>query len=163
MVRRLWESRLVGPEDIPPSNDDVEVAGVFNPGAIATPEGVKLLLRVAERPRVGPPGMVGLPRWSRGNLEVEWVPDAEVAPVDPRVVRIRDSGDVRLTFASHLRLATSGDGRSINTISDVRFLPENELEEFGVEDARHHPLKRPLLLHVRGCFPARRGDGVGLD
>jgi len=136
MVQRIWQRMLLGPGDVRPSSEDFEVVGVLNPGAIATPTGVAFLLRVAERPRERNPGAIGLPRWHDGSLEVDWVAEADVLFVDARVVRRRDSGDVRLTFASHLLLATSRDGRVIDTVSDLRFLPECELEEFGVEDAR---------------------------
>ncbi len=136
MVRRLWEHMLLSPGEVQPSREDYEVVGVFNPGAVATPDGVRFLLRVAEQPRERRPGMVGLPRWHDGGLEVDWAAETDVVFVDPRVVRMRDSGNVRLTFASHLLLAASRDGRTIDAISDVRLLPESELEEFGVEDPR---------------------------
>ena len=131
---------MLGPDDMRPSRDDFEVVGVLNPGAVATRDGVVFLLRVAERPRERRPGIVGLPRWNCGSLEVDWVAETDVAYLDPRVVLMRASGNVRLTFASHLLVAVSRDGRTIDTISDVRFVPEGEVEEFGVEDARITPL-----------------------
>jgi len=127
---------LLGPGEVRPSRDDFEVVGVLNPGAVVTPGGVTFLLRVAERPRERHRGEIGLPRWRHGNLEVDWVAETDVMSVDARVVRMRNSGNVRLTFASHLIVATSRDGRAIDAVSNVRFLPESELEEFGVEDAR---------------------------
>ena len=56
--------------------------------------------------------------------------------IDPRVVKRKADGLVRLTFISHLRVVRCGDGRSVREITDVRFLPESDLEEFGVEDPR---------------------------
>jgi predicted GH43/DUF377 family glycosyl hydrolase len=69
-------------------------------------------------------------------LTVDWVPDAALDPVDPRVVRRKADGLVRLTFASHLRVVRCGDGRAVREISDATFRPSGELEEFGVEDPR---------------------------
>ena len=43
---------------------------------------------------------------------------------------------MRLTFTSHLRVVRCGDGRSVQEVTDIRFLPGSELEEFGVEDPR---------------------------
>jgi predicted GH43/DUF377 family glycosyl hydrolase len=71
---------------------------------------------------------------------VEYLPDAELEPIDPRVVRRRADGLVRLTFLSHLRVVRCGDGRSVETVSKVTFSPQAEWEEFGVEDARITPL-----------------------
>ena len=51
MVSRLSTNLLLRPEDVPPSHDDWEVIGTFNPGAVRFGDGVVLLVRVAERPR----------------------------------------------------------------------------------------------------------------
>ena len=84
---------------------------------------------------------IGLPRWDpAGGLTVDWVPDAELDPIDPRVVRRKADGLVRLTFTSHLRVVRCGDGRAVREVTDVTFRPQAEVEEFGVEDPRITPL-----------------------
>jgi predicted GH43/DUF377 family glycosyl hydrolase len=95
-----------------------------------------MLLRVAERPKRRSSAEVGLPRWHGGELQVDWVAKDSVTWLDPRVVCMRESGNVRLTFVSHLRVATSADGRTLDTLADVRLLPYFEWEEYGVEDPR---------------------------
>ena len=137
LLKRQFERLLVTPFDLVALRDDFEVVGVFNPGAILVDGEVVLLVRVAERPREKRAGFVVLPRWAPGvGLEIDWVSDREIEVVDPRVVRRRADGLVRLTFISHLRVVRCGDGRAVREITDVRFLPESELEEFGVEDPR---------------------------
>ena len=114
---------------------------MFNPGAVRAGDEVVLLVRVAERPRERRPGFTGLPRWDpAGGLTVDWVPDAELEPVDPRVVRRKADGLVRLTFTSHLRVVRCGDGRAVREVTGVTFRPQEEVEEFGVEDPRITPL-----------------------
>lgn len=136
-LKRLYERLLLRPADIPPSRDDFEVVGVFNPGAVRVDGEVILLVRVAERPREPRPGYTGLPRWTdHGELTVDWVADTELEPVDPRVVKRKADGLVRLTFTSHLRVVRCGDGRAVREIADTRFLPATALEEYGVEDPR---------------------------
>ena len=140
-VRRLSTRLLLRPEDMPPSRDDFEVVGVFNPGAVRAGSEVVLLVRVAERPRERREGFTGLPRWGpAGGLTVDWVPEAELEPLDPRVVRRKADGLVRLTFTSHLRVVRCGDGRAVREITGVTFLPQAEVEEFGIEDPRITPL-----------------------
>ncbi|HJZ54737.1 MAG TPA: hypothetical protein VKE74_07240, partial [Gemmataceae bacterium] len=113
-IRRLSTRLLLRPEDVPPSRDDFEVVGVFNPGAARAENEVVLLVRVAERPRERRPGCIGLPRWDPGRgLTVDWVPAAELDQVDARVVRRKADGLVRLTFTSHLRVVRCGDGRAV--------------------------------------------------
>lgn len=61
-IQRLFNACLLRPVDLPPSRDDFEVIGVFNPGVIASEAGVVLLLRVAERPVERRTRFVALPR-----------------------------------------------------------------------------------------------------
>ncbi|WP_165231173.1 glycoside hydrolase family 130 protein [Aquisphaera insulae] len=137
VLTRLYEKKLLDLPDIPPTREDLEVVGVFNPGAVLAGDEVVLLVRVAERPRETRPGFTGLPRWTpAGAIEIDWVPDAELEPVDPRVVRRKSDGLIRLTFTSHLRVVRCGDGRGVVEVSGTRFDPASELEEYGVEDPR---------------------------
>jgi predicted GH43/DUF377 family glycosyl hydrolase len=52
------------------------------------------------------------------------------------VVRYKQDGTVRLTFISHLLTVCSTNGRSVASVDGVRFGPEVEYEEYGVEDPR---------------------------
>ena len=140
-VRRLSSRLLLRPGDVPASRDDFEVVGVFNPGAVRAGDEIVLLVRVAERPRERRPGFTGLPRWDPGSgLTIDWIPDAAIDVIDPRVVRRKADGLVRLTFISHLRVVRCGDGRAVREITGVTFHPQAEVEEFGVEDPRITPL-----------------------
>lgn len=141
-VRRLFTRLLLRPEEVSASRDDFRVVGVFNPGVVRTQDGeVVLLIRVAETPREQRPGFTGLPRWDPdAGLTVDWIPDADLTAVDPRVVRRKADGLVRLTFTSHLRVVRCGDGREVREVSPVTFVPQAEHEEFGVEDPRITPI-----------------------
>jgi predicted GH43/DUF377 family glycosyl hydrolase len=140
-LRRRATRLLLRPEDIRPSREDFAVVGVFNPGAVRQGGEVVLLVRVAERPLERRPGFTGLPRWDPAEgLTVDWVPDAELDPIDPRVVRRKADGLVRLTFLSHLRVVRCGDGRAVRDVTGVAFGPRAEVEEFGVEDPRITPI-----------------------
>jgi predicted GH43/DUF377 family glycosyl hydrolase len=128
---------LLQPADVPPSQDDWEVIGAFNPGVAEYGDDAMLLVRVAERPREKRPGFVALPRWeATGGIAVDWLAAADVDSLDARVVRTSPAGRVRLTFASHLRLVNCGTGRAVKTIESAALLPAGPCEEFGVEDAR---------------------------
>src|SRR5262249_53292768 len=119
-IPRLNTRLLLRPEDVPASRDDFEVVGVFNPGAVRAANAVVRLVRVAARPRERRPGFTGLPRWDpAAGLTVDWVSDTELIPVDPRVVRRKADGLVRLTFISHLRVVRCGDGRAVREVTGV--------------------------------------------
>jgi predicted GH43/DUF377 family glycosyl hydrolase len=139
---RLATRLLLRPGDVPASRDDFEVVGAFNPGAVQAGDEVVLLVRVAERPRERRAGFTPLPRWdpAEGRIVIDWTPDAQLDPIDPRVVRRKADGLVRLTFISHLRVVLCGDGREVREVSPVTFGPNSEVEEFGVEDPRITPL-----------------------
>ena len=99
LLQRQFERLLLSPSDLSPLRDDFQVVGVFNPGAIKVLGEVILLVRVAERPREVRAGFTALPRWSPGvGLEIDWVADADIEVVDPRVVKRKADGLVRLTF-----------------------------------------------------------------
>lgn len=140
MVRRLFQSCLLRPEDVRPSRDDLEVIGTFNPAATLLGDETVLLVRVAERLKEKRPGMTALPRCERGKVVAEWVPNEDLDFLDPRLVRRRRDGLLRLTFVSHLLAVRSKDGRAPDDVSGPRFFPAEEYEEFGLEDPRLTPL-----------------------
>ncbi|HTD67380.1 MAG TPA: glycoside hydrolase family 130 protein [Candidatus Limnocylindria bacterium] len=135
---RLFNACLLRPQDFPASQDDVEVIGAFNPGVIATEEGIILLVRVAEQAREKRRGHMALPRWDfeRHRVVVDWHRVNEVTPVDTRVVKHKESCCVRLNFTSHLRVVFSRDGKRIDSTDGATLRPENVYEEYGIEDPR---------------------------
>jgi predicted GH43/DUF377 family glycosyl hydrolase len=137
-ARRLFNTCLLRPSDLKPSQDDLEVIGVFNPGAVATESGVILLLRIAEQARERREGSISLPRWDAeaNKIIFDWEPSHKAVPVDVRVVKRTQDQLARLTFISHFRVARSRDGRTIDSVSGPCFQPANEYEQFGVEDPR---------------------------
>jgi predicted GH43/DUF377 family glycosyl hydrolase len=136
-LTRLFSKCLLRPSDLRASQPELEVIGVFNPGAVATADGVVLLVRVAEQAAERRPGQTALPRWDKqsGRVVLDWESDDDLRPVDVRVVQ-RSDGLFRLTFISHLRVVRSRDGRNIDAVEGPWFGPANEYEEFGVEDPR---------------------------
>jgi predicted GH43/DUF377 family glycosyl hydrolase len=141
MIHRLATHLLLQPKDVPPSHPDWEVIGVFNPGVVRRGDTTVILARVAERPNEQRPGWTAHPRWSRNEgCVVDWVENERLAATDPRVVKHVHTGLVRLTFISHLRVFYARDGRTIDKQIGPIFLPNNEMEEFGLEDPRITPI-----------------------
>jgi beta-1,2-mannobiose phosphorylase / 1,2-beta-oligomannan phosphorylase len=136
--KRVLTRLLVQPGDIGPRFDGFEVIGTFNPAAIEFNGGVALLIRVVERPTESREGHIALPEWDQGNSEikVEWHALDDVELVDPRVVRLKRSGRLRLTFISYLLPAFSGDGLQIDRYGSAPMLPASSYESFGIEDPR---------------------------
>ena len=102
MVRRLFNACLLRPSDFEPSQDDLEVVGAFNPGAIATDRGVVLLVRVAEQALERRGNQASFPRWDAesNRVVIDWEHHHEMSPVDIRVMRRKRDDLVRLTFIS---------------------------------------------------------------
>jgi predicted GH43/DUF377 family glycosyl hydrolase len=136
----LRKKRLLKPADVRPSSDELDVIGVLNPGVAELDGRVLLLARVAQRPRESRPGYTGLPRYSKGRLIIDWVPDAELEVLDSRVVRVRNTGLVRLTFVSHLQVVRCHGADVVGDVESSVLMPEERWEEFGVEDARITPI-----------------------
>lgn len=138
MTVRWRKTLLLGPDDVPPSQDDLRVVGVFNPGAVIRDGRILLLARVAEAPRDSRPGHVGLPRHDgpAGRVVVDWLPEAEVRRIDVRMVRHECTACVRPTTISHLRWIDCGAGDAVAAIGPPAVVPSGPLEEYGVEDPR---------------------------
>jgi beta-1,2-mannobiose phosphorylase / 1,2-beta-oligomannan phosphorylase len=136
-ISRLSTSILLRPEDVPASRSDFEVVGAFNPGVALIKDEVILLVRVAERPKEKRSGLTALPRWEpKVGLIIDWVPNSELISVDPRAVRQKADGLIRLTFTSYLRVIRCCSGKQVQEITNSTICPETEVEEFGVEDPR---------------------------
>src|SRR5947209_19886736 len=99
-LKRIFNQCLLHPDDLKPSQDDLEVIGTFNPGAIDTERGIILLVRVAEQAAERRPGQTGMPRWhvESKRVVIDWEKHHELTPVDIRVVRQKRHDVVRLTF-----------------------------------------------------------------
>lgn len=137
MIERLATHLMLRPSDIRPSHPGWEVIGVFNPGVVRAGDETILLARVAERPAELRHGWTAHPRWSpEKGYVVDWVENEHLSSHDPRVVKHKHTGLVRLTFISHLRVFRSRDGRRIDSFEGPQFLPEVEAEEYGLEDPR---------------------------
>ena len=140
--KRILTRCLLRPADVPPRFERFEVVGTFNPAAVEFDDGVALLIRVAERPAETREGHVALPYWDwkRGDVAIDWRREDEIEPIDPRMVRIKSTGRIRLTFLSWLLVAFSRDGVTVDSFGETAFLPAGPYETFGVEDARLTPI-----------------------
>lgn len=137
-LERGFNACLLRPSDLPPSRPDMEVIGVFNPGAVQTDDGIVVLARVAEQAAERRKGFTALPRWDpeQRTCVIDWVRNDEWTGEDVRVMRCKKTALVRLTFISHLRVFYSRDGRTIDSRSGAWLEPDGVYEEFGVEDPR---------------------------
>ncbi len=136
---------VLRPQDVNPSRNNFEVCGVFNPGAAIVNGQIVLAARVAEQPAEQRPGQVGLPRWDPGRgTVVDWMRQQDVEHEDPRVVRVKSTGALRLTFLSHIRTYRSSDGTSFQEIAAGRLVPQMLYEVYGLED--------PRITHLDGRY-----------
>lgn len=134
---RSTKQLLLRPADFSPSRDDFEVIGAFNPGAVEAGGEIVLLVRVAERPREVRPGFIALPRFTADSrLLIDWVRQEQVEFIDPRVVQLLETGCVRLTFVSHLKVVRLSGTDTVRQVAEAAFVPKEPWEEFGVEDPR---------------------------
>jgi len=162
VARRASENPILTPAMLRPSRQDLEVVGVFNPGAVRHEGEVLLLLRVAEAPRGVPADEVAAPVVDpgTGRLEIRrWRRDAPgVDASDPRLL-VAD-GRTWLTSISHFRLARSADGVRFDVDPAPALSAATSYESFGVEDARITRLDGKYWVNYTAVSP--RGIATAL-
>ncbi|HZU18173.1 MAG TPA: glycoside hydrolase family 130 protein [Candidatus Dormibacteraeota bacterium] len=162
LAERFTGNPILSPADVPPSRPGLEVAGVLNPGAFRWRGRTWLLLRVAER-AVADAGTLTAPILdpeTPGGLRILRVAkdDPHLGEREPRGFRWR--GRWYLTTLSHLRLASSEDGRRFRVEPRPILEGRGPLERFGVEDGRVTELDGEFHLTYTAVSPD--GFGVGL-
>ena len=134
---RAQENPILTPAMIQPSQPDLKVVGVFNPGVIRHGSDVVLLLRVAEAP-LRSSGEASAPLYNSVTRQLEvrrWPADTVGLDVgDPRTIVV--DGRTWLTSISHLRVARSADGIHFEVEPVPALSADTELESFGIEDPR---------------------------
>lgn len=159
---RFPSNPILSPRDIRPSQPDMMVECVLNPGAFQFEGKTWMILRVAERPKQRD-GMVAFPILNQQDefeiLEFE-VKDPRVDLSDPRYVTF--NGMTYLSTISHLRLVCSDDGVRFYEpdFLDTKIFGKGCLESFGIEDCRVTELDKSFYLTYTEVSDF--GVGVGL-
>jgi len=137
-VNRCSENPIIQPADVPASQENFKVVGVFNAGVTRAGEEVVLLLRVAEMPISEDPNMVLAAVYDerKGRIVLREFSKKDKANdfSDPRLI-IRGQ-ETYLTSLSHFRVARSSDGIHFELDDNVSFGAGTDYESFGVEDPR---------------------------
>ena len=155
-VFRSPNNPIIGPKDVKPSREDLEVIGVFNAGVTRLNDEVILLLRVAERPVSTHPDIVLAGVYDEGEGKVvirefrRSNPENDFS--DPRLI-VRPS-QTYLTSISHLRLARSSDGIDFEIEDAPAIEAANDVEKFGVEDPRVSLIEGTYYITYVGVGPA---------
>ena len=140
MIQRFKNNPIITPADVKPSRTDFKVMCAFNAGATTFDGKTLLLLRVAERP-IQEDGYITTVFHDFDNPSESTIlrlalddPDLELDPVDIRVFTYK--GLPYLSSISHLRVATSEDGRNFEVADAPAMVPDRQHEVFGIEDPR---------------------------
>ncbi len=137
MIRRFPNNPILSTKDVKPSRGDFEVMCAFNAGATRFKDQILLLVRVAERP-MPKKGYVATATLNpeSGSIEPMYVrrADPNLKMDDPRFFIYK--GILYLTSISHLRLASSKDGRSFKAEEKPAMVPLTRYETYGIEDPR---------------------------
>lgn len=139
IITKYKSNPIIKPEDIKTDNEELEVLGVFNPGATRDKEKVILLLRVALKPR-DEKGWIKIfvaDKYNDYNLKIlKWkkLKSLKLLSDDKRYIDINDKR--YLTSLSVFYLAESFDGLNFTISPDPVFFPATDYEIYGVEDPR---------------------------
>lgn len=148
---------LITPEDVPPTQDGLEVTCVMNAGALRHDGLTYLMLRVDERP-VQEDGYVSHPVSVGGEVTMERypvdMPGLDLS--DSRAIMLPD-GRMRITVLSHLRLAKSENGVDFEVDPEPTIFPTEPWESYGAQDSRMTELDGTVYVN----YSAVSEQGVG--
>ena len=137
IANRYSENPLLSPKDLKPSNKNMLIECLLNPGTFEFNGKIGLLVRVAER-TVKKDGLISVPFYNDfGKVEILdfKLDDPKLDASDARVIHY--DGVDYLTTISHLRLLFSDDGITFSESEEYPALfGEGEYESYGIEDCR---------------------------
>lgn len=115
----------------------MRVVGVLNPGAAPYGDGAVLMVRVVEEPVEQRSGFIASPRVDpEHGVVTDWLDEKAYNTDDPRIVKHKKTGSLRLRFLSYLKVVYSGDGRSTDGFTGPVVTPHGPYEVYGIEDPR---------------------------
>jgi len=161
LAQRFPQNPLLLPKDVKPSNPNLQVISLLNPGVFKFDDKVWMLVRVAES-IAQKEGVIFFPVVNAtGNTEIIEVPlnDPDLIATDARVINYK--GLDYLTTISHLRLLNSTDGVHFSEPeSNASIFGSGYLERFGIEDCRVSQIDKTYYLTYTAVSDS--GVGVGL-
>ncbi len=162
MAERFLTNPILTTQDIKPSQPDLKVECVLNPGVFSFEGKTWLLLRVAERP-VQKEGFISFPVLQEdGTMNILEFDknDPDINLSDARMVGYKDK--TYLSTISHLRLVCSDDGVHFYEPDDfpTKIFGQGALETFGIEDSRVSLING--VYHLTYTQVSENGVGVGL-
>jgi predicted GH43/DUF377 family glycosyl hydrolase len=162
MANRFIQNPILTTKDIQPSQPDLVVECVLNPGVFQFEGKTWLLLRVAERP-VQKEGFISFPiLQADGSMKILEFDKSDPALnlSDARMVGYKDK--IYLSTISHLRLVCSDDGIHFYEPEDfpTKLFGQGPLETFGIEDSRVSFMEGQY--HLTYTQVSENGVGVGL-
>tara|TARA_R110002049_G_scaffold246356_1_gene420408 strand:+ start:91 stop:1140 length:1050 start_codon:yes stop_codon:yes gene_type:complete len=158
---RYKQNPLLSPKDLEPSNENMIIECLLNPGVFEFNGKTGLLVRVAER-TLQKEGVMSVPIYNDfGNVEILDfdLNDPKLNASDARVISY--DGTDYLTTISHLRLLFSDDGITFKEDKNYPSLfGEGDYESYGIEDCRVSKIEDTYYLTYTMVSP--NGVGVGL-
>ena len=158
---RYKKNPILSPKDLKPSDENMIIECLLNPGVFEFNGKIGLLIRVAER-TVQKEGILSVPIYNdAGKVEIINfdLNDPKLDATDARVIKY--DGTDFLTTISHLRLLFSDDGITFYESEEYpSIFGEGEYESYGIEDCR--VAKIDDTYHLTYTMVSANGVGVGL-
>ncbi len=161
IAKRAIKNPLLSPKDLTPSNGNMIIECLLNPGVFEFNGKIGLLVRVAER-TIQKEGNISVPIYNDlGKVEILDFNknDPKLDASDARVINY--DGVDYLTTISHLRLLFSDDGiKFYESAAYPSIFGEGMYESYGIEDCRVSQIEDTYYLTYTMVSP--NGVGVGL-
>ena len=161
IASRFKNNPILRPGDLLPSDKNMAIECLLNPGVFGFNEKIGLLVRVAER-TIQREGILSVPVYNdKGKVEILNfnLDDLKLDASDARVINY--AGTNYLTTISHLRILFSQDGSTFYESDEYPpIFGEGQYESYGIEDCRVTQIGG--VYYLTYTMVSANGVGVGL-
>jgi len=160
-IQRYANNPVISVNNVRPTQDNMEVVGIFNCGGVFFNDRTYLICRIAEVIKSNDEKILSVPVMTDNGFKVVSYNkyDETLNLSDPRTIKNRDGKVLNLTSFSSLRLAVSDDGYKFNVESKPCIEPDSTTESWGMEDPRIAEIEGKFYI----TYSSVSENGVGVS
>lgn len=161
-IQRYEDNPIISIKDVKPTNNNMEVVGIFNCGGVFFNGKTYLICRIAEIAISKDKDILLVPTMTKNGFSMTKYNrnDSDIDLSDSRTVKDKNGRVLNLSSFSSLRLAISEDGYHFNVADEPCIDTDLAKESWGMEDPRVAKIENKFYITYSSV--SKNGVGVSL-